>query len=1031
MMSGFLSYKKYVGIVLLVAGIICFFVSKHMQQKQLSYKEKLMQQLLSEKMAMPQDFFAIYKGELNKLIQKPETIEVMKSLNEQKQELSIDNYAVLLKQFFAQLECNDVLMVTMDSALAFVLNEKSMVGHNLLQYPYKDQELAQVANLSLSTLSQQLSSFIMDPESKIVSIYLAQPVFSGDRIVGTVVLHINSQSLLRKMTDYAKLGTTGEVLLGQISEIIKMYLVPPRHIEAAALAKNVPHDKQLFEATSGGTGLAVTKDYRQHEVIAAWDYSAETNLGMVVKQDLGEIFFNAKLLMNIFFALIFFACVIFLFSLLHQHTRHEYVGTIRNVGQWLQAYASSFVKLFTFGLLGLSIFCFFFALYNYHQQKYTAQNIAKAGKVIYLRSITQQINSSFYQMEAVAQEIEKSLPGGMSDIEAFIKEKLTKNNVISGICIAFASHAYKQEVELYAPFVFRVDDKIQLSQVDKLYNYMYGTGNQKFDTQWYVTTMNTQKPLWHLTQLDGITAHESLVYCKPFYADQDNEKKNALGVLVITYFLSKFEKMIENFELATACNCVAISPKGQFLYHADKKYVIEHQTITDVVKTDALDKPAADMQQYYETLMTKHFHEINREPLWTFFETIPLTGWTVGVSFPYKEALRKTDLLSPHLKTAFALVFMLALFSLIIMKLWFGSRWLFAVAVYSLIFIGGNSYLWNIIDQRPFIYPANEEIIDDAITLKNIIDEQQQKSGEQGEAYVPIKTGISLSALSVTSGRDSTFTGFVWQKYSDEQAQEKVLPVIGFAEMQKLSMQETARHKKGNELYVGWDVTGANQQSYSVIRYPFIKQQVKINMVQKEQFKHLMPVPDFDGFAITKDNRTPWLEKKFPGLETSYFSYKKLSERKKVVNQLTLNVVVKSDITQAIMGYLLPIIVVLIAAFATFWIPAGFRLGTYSGLGFAAVLVQKNVRDKVPSEQMVFLEWFVIFAYITLFILTVLAIIAILNERRAKKLEAQQPVTLERPVALERQSSDALSLELLYWPIQFTMWFVTTAWFFM
>lgn len=1027
--------KKYYSLIFFMGAALTFIVSLRLQHQKKQLVKLQVKKVLSDKITLAENFFTLYKSDLHKLTGKKETIDVLslfrsleteKQLTQQsvEQQSLINSYEKLLKDFFAHQAYSDIFLLSHNRTLVFAMQEKNLIGQDLSKDPYKGSALAEVANLSLVSLSSQLSSFIVDEQSKKVSIYLAQAVFDTKRFMGTVIIKINPEDLLTKMTEPVALGKTGEILLGQIFEKQKKYLVPPRNILLKDFEQRTPHDKQLFDATSGGMGTGEVKDYRQCDVIAAWDYLPETNVGIVVKQDLGEILLQVYWLRTC--ALILFACGLFiaLLLLMFQEGRAGYYDLFNTLRMGTMNHYNFIVRFLCYGLFGLSLFLFFFALYAYHKKKHAAQEIAQTGQIINLRSITQQINSTLYQMEKFSNEFIQTYAKAPQDFKSDIKKTLLANKVISGLCVAFAPKGYREDIELYAPYVLCIGDKCETYQLETLYNYTYPQTNQKFDNEWYTLTMTTNAPSWNLAYLSGISAHDSIVYCQPLYALGDQEKTKPIGVVAVTYLLSTLYKKLAAFELSTANKCMLISSDGAFIYHPERKYMIQHQSITDIVKAE--DRAGADQSVYYEKLLKKHLEQEAKEPLWTFIETIPLTGWIIATSFNQSEALRETDLLSPQIKSLVALMMVLALFSCILIILWLRRSWLVMVIIYSVMFLMGNLYLWRIIDKRPFIYPVNEDIIDDELSLKNLIDEQQQKAELSNTSlYVPIKTGISLSNLTVSLNREAHFTGFIWQRYSNQQVKDKIVQTIGFGEMQKLTMQETVRQQKGDYLYIGWDITGVNQQAYDLVPYPFLKQHIKINLIQKEQFQNVMPVPDFAGFNVTKENKMPWLEKKFTGLETSYFSYKKLVSKKKIVNQLTLNVVLKADVLQAFMGFMLPLFVVLIAAFASFWRPSKDRSGIYSGLAFATVIVQQTFRSKVPSDSVVYLEWFVILSYLTLFILTIIAIISTMQDKKLKDLTEQQgPI-----VAIE--TFDSWYLKLFYWPVQFTVWFLVTAVFFM
>jgi len=151
-------------------------------------------------------------------------------------------------------------------------------------------------------------------KSKVTMAY-STPIFSAihfrNHIIGILVARINLEhSLFNLLLDRVGLGKTGETLIVNKNIIALNKL---RWYENAPLNLQI-NAKPAVNAANGKTGINVSTDYRNVEVLTAYTYIPETGWGFVSKQDLYEL--NAPIRQMVSDSAILFALIAFLIYIL-------------------------------------------------------------------------------------------------------------------------------------------------------------------------------------------------------------------------------------------------------------------------------------------------------------------------------------------------------------------------------------------------------------------------------------------------------------------------------------------------------------------------------------------------------------------------------------------------------------------------------------------------------------------------------------------------------------------------------------------
>lgn len=134
------------------------------------------------------------------------------------------------------------------------------------------------------------------------SIYVSAPLISrvnGEKL-GVIVNAYDLASLDEITTNRAGVGETGEVLLGQRSGDNITLLSSLRYAPDAPLRLSIPLDSPAAElvglALKQDNGVTIAPDYRNVDVVAAYEYLPSVDWGLVTKMDKAEAFASIKLM---------------------------------------------------------------------------------------------------------------------------------------------------------------------------------------------------------------------------------------------------------------------------------------------------------------------------------------------------------------------------------------------------------------------------------------------------------------------------------------------------------------------------------------------------------------------------------------------------------------------------------------------------------------------------------------------------------------------------------------------------------------
>ncbi len=188
----------------------------------------------------------------------------------------------------------DLFLINTEGLVVHSVKQESDFGSNLRTGAYKDTGLARVFKQAQRMLQTNNSTFAEYAPSGAAGAFVATPIMKEGVLIGVLALQFDTRAIYEIANNYSGLGSTGEIVIGQIIDGEILVMAPLRHDPNAAFERTIDLAAQtalpIREGASGNTGTGIVIDWRGEEVLAVWQYVPALRWGMVVKIDTVEVF---------------------------------------------------------------------------------------------------------------------------------------------------------------------------------------------------------------------------------------------------------------------------------------------------------------------------------------------------------------------------------------------------------------------------------------------------------------------------------------------------------------------------------------------------------------------------------------------------------------------------------------------------------------------------------------------------------------------------------------------------------------------
>jgi hypothetical protein len=598
------------------------------------------------------------------------------------------------------------------------------------------------------------------------------------------------------------------------------------------------------------------------------------------------------------------------------------------------------------------------------------------------------INAKLASLTPVATAIASDLSSGKLSTEAAparLKRILEENPDLFEAGIAYIPFAKDPKRRLFSPHVAREGERILDFQLEDRYDYT--------TYAWFKDGLAAGAPHWGEPYFGGATKTLVVGYSAPFYRPGDSSR-TPIGLVRTNLSLNQIHKIVSSLSLGQTGYGFLLSRKGVYLSDPVDEYAHNQRTIFDIARAhrDSGRQRLGEKAIAGQPAEEESISGVNDQPTWIFSQPVPEAGWSLGTVFMQNEvALEPALIRRGSIKILcgwMSFFFLLAL-------LWFrrheateGSLWKMVVATGGLLIIG-ISFIWWLTLRYP---DRNGEIgvhIFDEASLSKFLA-QNSKSLSANNQRNQVKTGIFIRTMRFGTANDVSLTGQIWQRYRED-PDRQFTPGFKLLDAESAETKE-AYHLKGTDGdVIGWDFRATLRQPFTgAIKYPFDRAVVRIRIAPAEFYRNVTIIPDLDAYQLLAPSALPGTDKALvlPGwrLNQAYFLYSpanygtnfgiETNLEQGRANELAFTLIAERQFLDPFISSVLPIIVVSCLLFGLLIVGSkqqskvaatGFKatdvVRASVALLFPALIAQVNLRTKIGSSTIIYIEYFYFILY--------------------------------------------------------------------
>ncbi|WP_181919285.1 cache domain-containing protein [Alkalilimnicola ehrlichii] len=612
----------------------------------------------------------------------------------------------------------------------------------------------------------------------------------------------------------------------------------------------------------------------------------------------------------------------------------------------------------------------------------------------------EQLDEDLVRLSAIADDLALDLSLGevpLDQLEARLAEVVEQNPYLFGVVVAFSPEAEPLSGQLYAPYWVKRDDRHRLIQIEDFYDYT--------DADWFRAGIRSAG--W-INPFFG-EASQTMVsgYCAPFQLPGSAPAVDGVhdGTVCVDYSLEDVRELVTALDLGPTGYAFVISSDGQFVSHPQRSYVRQGLTL-QALATQLRDPQLRRLAERATDLRSgaiAYSNELTGQDAWIFFSPIPVPQWSLAVVAVYDEVpLNLTHHKRSQIVVTIGLVLGLCavLVALASYRL-YSQRVLWGSSVgIALVFLIGIVRIWSVEFVEVGRDPPDSVMLVDSTAMENYLADYRRQLEEHsiGEPLL-VPTGVYIEAIRFETPHDFVVSGIIWQRYESPEHDdlERAL-FFPDAVPDKDVLRPLFRFRDGNDEVIGWFFKTTLHQPTDYTRFPIDVRNLQLRVWHPDMERGVVLVPALGDYSLLHPTALPGLEAGFalPGWQVfrSFFAYRffdyrvsfGISEIAKDGDfpELTYNIVVRRNLTDAFISNQVPLFVAAIMLFAMLMIDTrrqeqaslyGFTtsrvLGTAAAIFFIILLAHIDIRRRYVAEQIMYIEYFY---FITYFAIVAIAI---------------------------------------------------------
>lgn len=603
------------------------------------------------------------------------------------------------------------------------------------------------------------------------------------------------------------------------------------------------------------------------------------------------------------------------------------------------------------------------------------------------------INKRLARITPAALRIASDLSSGAlkdKDIYARIKRSLEADPDLFEIGVAYSPFSKDPSVRLYAPHVARTGDSLEEFDLATRYDY---TDDAHY--HWFKDGLAAAGPHWGEPYFGSATQKLVVGYSVPFY--RPGNTNTPIGLVRTNLSLDHIHAIVSGVSLGATGYGFLLSRKGVYISDPATDYVRNQRTIFQIADElgDASRKRIGDRAVAGQPAEEESFSGVTRQATWIFSEPVTEAGWSMGTVFMRNEvAMDPRTIRRGLINIACCSMLFLWLLSILpfrrreatVWRLWglvLATAWLFIAAI---------SLIWWLTLRYPDRSGDRDVHLFSDESVEKFLSNEVTGRLRQADAPPPILTGIFIRTMRFEAGNDVILAGQIWQRRSDGGAGGAgSLAGFQFPDAESVEIKEAYHIKDQNREVAGWEFKATLREPFEdANKYPFDRAVVRIRIAPKEFYTSSFLAPDLSAYQLRTVSSLPGLDKALalPGwrLDQSFFSYVPVDHGTTFglvtdllhsrSHELVFTVIAQRQFLDPFIFSVLPIIVVAVLLFGMLMIASkdsakveatGFKaasvLSGSAALLFPVLIAQVNLRSKMGSSTIIYIEYFYFVLY--------------------------------------------------------------------
>lgn len=910
-----------------------------------------------------------------------------------KDEAALDQFLSAYANTYA---FKDLFLIRPDGTIYYA--NKGEVGANLHDPAFKKNALSVSFKRVVKTLKTDISEFSVNDLTKTPALFIVKPLLKQEELQAVIAIQVDDNELYKIIQNYEQLPyKTSDIIVAKNIGDRALFIAPSRFYANIAFKKITNIDKDndtpIRKASLGNQGFGKARDALGNiPVIAAWRFIPELQWGLVVNVSYNEAYASLKKELAVSIILLILALLCLLYA----------VYRARDTVAFKRARSFAFSKQMAHIVIWVGFICSVtitgFLFWKRHITYQRIFNQTKQSAATQIEEKAKYITQEIDLVEKTAKQIAQDLRAGSlekSAIANYLAQNLKRLPNLKSIAVAYAPFAFDPQKRLYGIQAERNGADIQTSQITQ--DYMLPGDAQDPSSDWYNKTIR-QGAFWTAPYFDKQSRQTYVRYCVPFY---NNGTQDPHGVITIVLNLAAILAGMREIEIGKTGYAMLVLQNGTLIYHPVEQYVVKKTTLFDIAKKDnnemlkEIANHIAKGQSGFET----YKDPITHEQFWVTYAPIRLLHWSVVGLFSEESLNIPVEMFyTLRIWIFICITIALLLLSMLVTRLWECTgahlrRWAIAG---SIVFAVMLIIFWIVTLKTPYQLQSDVVIVRDQAGLDQYTEYLDLEAAARDEKRpIVVPTGIILHTVSFPDANTITVSGYVWQKF--KRGSENSKQGIRLPEASESHLKEIVRKEKTDYEIVGWDMRASFTQRHRYSWFPFDKVHIDIVLASADFENNVVIVPDFNSYQSLDIDPTPGISEKLavPGfdLERSFFSFINLPSYDEVgletLNKVTekvqlhYNVILKRKLTNPLIIFFLPLLVILFSIYAILLI--SFRnsvsadifksLGAYTAIFFSLIILHQTLRSQYQAGELLYFEYFFFFTYITILLLILHAVV--------------------------------------------------------